>query len=230
MLPVQFHQTLSEILPDPEDGRDDVAAALMDLALDAINRVLRKPLPPFLARVDLVADGPTAQMTPLFTPEGVVIRLDLGVSDFCFLIDIEEQREHLRSVLYHEFFHLRDRLDPEFQLDHHEESTIDREKRRLPINAVWDVSIERRKLDEFGIPPFAWFSRTGLPHREAVLANLQGLYDTDQIVEELFFELWDTRRGHATHPELVVFADRLPRKSAASPSPRIPAVPRRGRA
>jgi hypothetical protein len=212
MLCVQLHETLNEHLPEPEDGGDDVAAALTELAREAIDKVLKKPLPAFLARVDLVADGPTAQMTPLLAPEGVIIRLDLGVRDFCFSADIEEQREHLRTVLYHEFYHLRDRLDPEFQLDYHEDSTGDREKRRLPINAVWDVSIERRKLDTFNLAPFAWFSRTKLSHREAVLANLQSLYGTDHVVEELFVELWDTRRGHATHPELIAFADRLPRK------------------
>jgi len=227
MLPVRFHQTLEELLPDPEDGRDDVAAALMDLARDAIDKVLIKPVPAFLIRVDLVADGQTAQMTPLFTPDGIVIRLDLGVSEFCFLTDIEEQRDNLRSTLYHEFYHLRDRLDPEFQLDYHEESTGHREKRRLPINAVWDVSIERRKLDSFGIPPFAWFSRTELPHREAVLKNLQDLYGTAQVVEEIFIELWDTRQGRATHPELVALADRLPQKSAASSASRSPDAPRR---
>lgn len=214
MLPIRFLSSLDDLLPDEGEKRSVVSGAVMDLVRDAIDHVLPRPVPAFLARVDLVAEGPTAQMTPLVSPEGVVVRLDLSICDFFLWNGIDGQRDHLKSILYHEFYHLCDRLDPGFGFDYHEDATRAGENRRMPINAVWDVSIERRKLDTFSIPPFATFaaSRKRMQPRDAVLdnlRNLRGIIGADPSIEEVFTEIWDTRKGKIDYSDLVRLAGRL---------------------
>ena len=214
------------ILGDTQDDSAKLSSAerlLKEVVSDAADKVLNDRATSLVAKIDVVTEGPTPQLTPLLTYEGVVIRLDL--SD-CFIpiYDLEPNRARIKTLAFHELFHLRDRLNPSFDMNYHQDSTRGHSKSRRYINGVWDVSIERRKLDEFKLPSFPTFTRP-LPDseesrkdsRDAMLWQLNANFPNNTDASSIFDDIWDTAKGKVNYPELLVFADRLKKAEPSEP-------------
>lgn len=173
-----------------------------------IENVWKKLLPSdggMVKRIDIVAEGEKAQMTPLVTRQGVVVRLDLTARH-----DLERDDSDSWNVLvplvYHELYHLVDRLDPEFDMDYHLDSQFETPEERRTTNVVWDVYIERRKFIEHGQAAVSLLDIDD--PREATLRNFIDLVGNGEVQRTVFEEIWDSASS-MTYSELRNLAKRL---------------------
>ncbi|MCX4247514.1 hypothetical protein [Paraliomyxa miuraensis] len=211
MVKVIFGPSFMDETPDDEDDRKMVIAALERLIQEAMTAIMIT-VPDFVKRVEVESDGAVFHSVPVVAPNGVAVRLNLSDEhSYSSSKDVEDDEKSLRSIIYHEIYHLNDRLDPGFGFDYQRDSQVEGQKDRREINGLWDIAIERRKLDNFGIDPFVTFTSgfKGLKAREAVLQNFMKIFGESQVTRELFKRVWDDKNGIVTHRDLIQMAAEL---------------------
>ena len=150
---IYFHQSFYEYFKErTEMGIDfDITTVkrwVTKFTIEAWEKLIKKFDIDLTKRFDIVIATLDAQLTPLVTRDGVVIRLDLGREG----IDYQD-KEEIRSYIFHEIYHLADRLDPKFKMDYHMDAEVKPKNLGKIINAVWDLYIERRKFYIYRIRP-----------------------------------------------------------------------------
>lgn len=162
----------------------------------------------FIKRIDIVMRGGRPRISPLVTSEGVVIRLDLGME-----IDYKDT-ENLRSIIFHEIYHLSDRLDPKFEMDYHLDAEFSQKKLGKIINIVWDLYIEFRKFYKYKIMPIYCKDMKNqdttkikaMSHDEFLDICDSGC-DT-KISESIFNEVWG-RSSPITYSQICDYANQI---------------------
>jgi len=156
----------------------------------------------FIKQIDIVTRGSRPQIMPLVTRNGVVIRLDLSMTINC------EEKENVRSIIYHEIYHLADRIDPKFKMDYHLDAESKQKKLGKIINVLWDLYIEKRKFHIFKIRPIYCKdkkNRDTVEIKEAskkeFLSIIGGLKGNTNISDCIFNEIW-SKSGHMTYSEI----------------------------
>ena len=143
----------------------------------------------FIKIIDIVTRGPRPQITFLVTRNGVIIRLDLG--------EQTHFEEDIHYIIYHEIFHLADRLDSKFEMNYHLDAESKLEKDRIVINILWDLYIDKRLFFEYKIKPKYCndkkeqnITKINNKYRDRFLKiiNCHG-YDTN-IFESIFNKVW----------------------------------------
>ncbi len=199
---IKFHQSLNEYFKERIDigiytGKDidvkTVKGWIIEFIMEAWQKLIKNLEISFIKRFDVVIATCNAQLTPLVTRGGVVIRLDLGREG----IDYQD-KEEIRSYIFHEIYHLADRLDPKFNMDYHMDAEVKQKNLGKIINAVWDLYIERRKFYIYRIRPIYCKDKKYIDTNkieEIVQNNFlniirnQGGYT--KIYESIFNKVWD---------------------------------------
>lgn len=150
---IYFHQSFYKYFKErTEMGIDfDITTVkrwVTKFTIEAWEKLIKKFDIDLTKRFDIVIATLDAQLTPLVTRGGVVIRLDLGREG----IDYQD-KEEIRSYIFHEIYHLADRLDSKFNMDYHMDAEVKPKNLGKIINAVWDLYIERRKFYIYRIRP-----------------------------------------------------------------------------
>ena len=78
------------------------------------------------------------------------IKLNYGISERDPLFG--EDKVYVRSIIFHEFYHLYDRLDTSFGLNTLKDLGVfyEQEHKKI-INVLWDIYIENRKMQYYTI-------------------------------------------------------------------------------
>ncbi len=156
----------------------------------------------FIEQIDVVTRGHMSQITPLVTRNKVVIRLDLGMA-----IDFEK-RENIRSIIFHEVYHLADRLDPKFEMDYHLDSERKDKKLSNIINILWDLYIEKRKYFIYKIKPIYCIHAKDQDtikikkiSRDKFSEIIRDFVEDTKLSDSIFNEAWD-QSFHTTYLEI----------------------------
>lgn len=143
-----------------------------------------------------------AQMTLTGTPAAPTCLLDVGAW-------FDSWGATTRSLIWHELYHLRDRLRASFELDVEFDAAL-RDPRRRTLGALWDVTIEARKYLTHRVEPWqhlAPLERWGWPPpgsspRESVANWLGRIFGSDrEWVSHLMRRYWSAEPP--TYPSLV---------------------------
>lgn len=149
--------------------------------------------------VHVIAECGSAQMTPLLTHEGLRCMLDLGIA-------YGLEGELMRSLIWHELYHLHDRLREDFQVDYYFDATLKGDRRRT-VNAMWDIFIESRKWLIYSITPWTHLDhnrpKKGDYERDTVRHWLDGIFPTAPLawLDEVMARFW--RQEGVTYGALV---------------------------
>jgi len=195
---IRFHQSFNEYFKERIDIGIDIEAKtvkgwIIEFLMDARQKLIKDLEVNFIKRFDVVIRNLDAQITPLVTRSGVVIRLDLGMEG----IDYQD-KEELRSYIFHEIYHLADRLNPKFDMDYHMDAEAKQKKLGKIINAIWDLYIERRKFYIYRISPICCKDMKYIETNKIkenvqyeFLSILRKLSGDKKICESIFNKVWD---------------------------------------
>lgn len=212
---ISFHKSFDEYFKERiEIGMDmdveKVKRRILNFINEAWQKLIKKFEITFIKRIDVVIRTYDSEVTPLVTRDGVVIRLDLGREG----IDYQD-KEDIRSHIFHEIYHLADRLDPKFNMDYHQDAEVKQKNLGKIVNATWDLYIERRKFYVHRIRPIYC--------KDMKCINTDKIRETSQIKflniildlggdtkisENIFSELWD-QSNYMTHYQIYDYSMKI---------------------
>jgi len=194
---ISFHQSFDEYFKESiEIGMDidaeKVKGRIIKLIKEAWQKLIKRHNINFINRIDVVIRTYNSEIMPLVTRDGVVIRLDLGREGINF-----QDKEDIHSYIFHEIYHLADRLDPKFNMDYHKDAEVKQKNLGKVINVVWDLYIERRKFYIYRIRPiyckdtkFQSTNKIKETSQNSFLNIIDNLGGDIEISKSIFNKIW----------------------------------------